>query len=185
MVDAICPVCRKACLDSFREHAVHCKELTGFKYRHDMVRDVHFGLSSRDFTMGLAAFVLAPEAMKLLNRVQRAMNNLYQEKSVEVEESYFDSRGKAWYYTYAYIQDGVNGYLLNRCIISCKKPGSESLIVAAVESGRRDTNKHTKGTGKPRCIQKHDIVQKKLAIETGLDFCDQIILLENYYQRIL
>ncbi|GJV79786.1 hypothetical protein Tco_1515656 [Tanacetum coccineum] len=30
-VDAICPVCRKACLDSFGEHAVHCKELPGFK----------------------------------------------------------------------------------------------------------------------------------------------------------
>ncbi|GKC53315.1 putative reverse transcriptase domain-containing protein [Tanacetum coccineum] len=26
-VDAICPICRKACLDSFGEHAVHCKEL--------------------------------------------------------------------------------------------------------------------------------------------------------------
>nr|GEW26915.1 putative reverse transcriptase domain-containing protein [Tanacetum cinerariifolium] len=26
-VDAICPVCRKTCLDSFGEHAVHCKEL--------------------------------------------------------------------------------------------------------------------------------------------------------------
>ncbi|GKD18318.1 hypothetical protein Tco_1207476 [Tanacetum coccineum] len=32
----------KACLDSFGEHAVHCKELPGFKYRHDMVRDVLF-----------------------------------------------------------------------------------------------------------------------------------------------
>ncbi|GJV71277.1 hypothetical protein Tco_1491272 [Tanacetum coccineum] len=39
LVDAIGPVCRKACLDSFREHAVHCKELTCFKYRHNMVRD--------------------------------------------------------------------------------------------------------------------------------------------------
>nr|GEU99938.1 auxilin-like protein [Tanacetum cinerariifolium] len=39
-VDAMCPVCRKACLDSFREHVVHCKELSGFKYRHDMVRGV-------------------------------------------------------------------------------------------------------------------------------------------------
>ncbi|GKA72130.1 hypothetical protein Tco_0778346 [Tanacetum coccineum] len=27
-VDAISPVCRKACLDSFGEHAVHCKELS-------------------------------------------------------------------------------------------------------------------------------------------------------------
>ncbi|GKA51934.1 hypothetical protein Tco_0745130, partial [Tanacetum coccineum] len=32
LVNAICPVCRKACLDSFGEHAVHCKELPGFKY---------------------------------------------------------------------------------------------------------------------------------------------------------
>ncbi|GJU57824.1 hypothetical protein Tco_1235590 [Tanacetum coccineum] len=46
-VDAICPVCRKACLDSFGEHAVHCKELSGFKYRHDMVRDVLFDICRR------------------------------------------------------------------------------------------------------------------------------------------
>ncbi|GJV93228.1 hypothetical protein Tco_1541041 [Tanacetum coccineum] len=46
-VDAIRPVCRKACLDSFGEHAVHCKELPGFKYRHDMVRDVLFDICRR------------------------------------------------------------------------------------------------------------------------------------------
>ncbi|KAL7606538.1 hypothetical protein Lser_V15G14664 [Lactuca serriola] len=45
--DEICPVCRKACLDSFGEHAVHCKELSGFKYRHDMVRDVLFDIFKR------------------------------------------------------------------------------------------------------------------------------------------
>ncbi|KAJ0481293.1 hypothetical protein HanIR_Chr13g0641021 [Helianthus annuus] len=39
-VDEPCPVCRKACLDSFGEHAIRCKELPGFKYRHDLVRDV-------------------------------------------------------------------------------------------------------------------------------------------------
>ncbi|KAL8258054.1 hypothetical protein R6Q59_030095 [Mikania micrantha] len=38
--DEPCPVCHKVCLDSFGEHAVHCKELPGFKYRHDLVRDV-------------------------------------------------------------------------------------------------------------------------------------------------
>nr|GEW25713.1 auxilin-like protein [Tanacetum cinerariifolium] len=38
-VDEPCPVCRKVCLDSLGEHAVHCKELPGFKYRHDLVRD--------------------------------------------------------------------------------------------------------------------------------------------------
>ncbi|GKA31056.1 hypothetical protein Tco_0717361 [Tanacetum coccineum] len=52
-VDEPCPVCRKVCLDSFGEHAVHCKELPGFKYRHDFVRDVLYdvlkraGISSR------------------------------------------------------------------------------------------------------------------------------------------
>nr|GEZ58576.1 auxilin-like protein [Tanacetum cinerariifolium] len=44
LVDAICPVCRKTCLDSFGEHAVHCKELLGFIYRHAMVRDILFDI---------------------------------------------------------------------------------------------------------------------------------------------
>ncbi|GKE57655.1 hypothetical protein Tco_1496840 [Tanacetum coccineum] len=56
-VDAICPVCRKACLDSFGEHAVHCKELPGFKYRHDMVRDVIFDICRR---VGISAKKEAP-----------------------------------------------------------------------------------------------------------------------------
>ncbi|MFS7951134.1 putative exostosin [Helianthus anomalus] len=38
--DETCPICRKACMDKYGEHAVHCKELPGFKYRHDWVRDV-------------------------------------------------------------------------------------------------------------------------------------------------
>ncbi|XP_076956600.1 uncharacterized protein LOC143631862 [Bidens hawaiensis] len=46
-VDDPCPVCRKACLDSFEEHAVHCKELPGFKYRHDLVRDVLYDILKR------------------------------------------------------------------------------------------------------------------------------------------
>ena len=46
-VDEICPVCHKACLDSFGEHAVHCRELPGFKYRHDLVRDVLFDIFRR------------------------------------------------------------------------------------------------------------------------------------------
>ncbi|GJV37427.1 hypothetical protein Tco_1409904 [Tanacetum coccineum] len=44
LADAICLVCRKACLDSFGEHAVHCKEIIGLKYRHDIVRDVLFDI---------------------------------------------------------------------------------------------------------------------------------------------
>nr|GFA98605.1 auxilin-like protein [Tanacetum cinerariifolium] len=44
LVDVICHVCCKACLDSFREHVVH---LPGFKYRHDMVRDVLFDICKR------------------------------------------------------------------------------------------------------------------------------------------
>ncbi|GJU97912.1 hypothetical protein Tco_1327183 [Tanacetum coccineum] len=47
LVDAICLVCRKACLDSFGEHAVHCKELPGFKYRHDTVRNIIFYICRR------------------------------------------------------------------------------------------------------------------------------------------
>ncbi|GKC08443.1 hypothetical protein Tco_1000053, partial [Tanacetum coccineum] len=46
-VDEPCPVCRKVCLDSFGEHAVHCKELPGFKYRHDLVRDVLYDILKR------------------------------------------------------------------------------------------------------------------------------------------
>nr|GEY62047.1 putative reverse transcriptase domain-containing protein [Tanacetum cinerariifolium] len=46
-VDAICPVCRKACLDFFGEHTIHCKELLRFKYRHDMVKDIFFDICRR------------------------------------------------------------------------------------------------------------------------------------------
>ncbi|GJS42908.1 hypothetical protein Tco_0567951 [Tanacetum coccineum] len=47
----------KACLDSFGEHAVYCKELSGFKYRHDMVRDVLFDICRR---AGISAKKEAP-----------------------------------------------------------------------------------------------------------------------------
>ncbi|PNY11632.1 auxilin-like protein [Trifolium pratense] len=46
-VDEVCPVCRKACLDKFGEHAFYCRELPGFKYRHDLVRDVLFDVFKR------------------------------------------------------------------------------------------------------------------------------------------
>jgi len=46
-IDEVCPVCRKACLDTFGEHVVHCKELLGFKYKHDFVRDVLFDIFRR------------------------------------------------------------------------------------------------------------------------------------------
>jgi hypothetical protein len=35
------------CLDTFEEHAAHCRELTGFKYRNDLVRDVLFDIFRR------------------------------------------------------------------------------------------------------------------------------------------
>ena len=40
-VDEICPIsnCRRV-LDAFGDHVVHCKELSSFKYRHDLVRDI-------------------------------------------------------------------------------------------------------------------------------------------------
>ncbi|KAK2438038.1 hypothetical protein QL285_022859 [Trifolium repens] len=43
-VDEVGHVCRKACLDKFGKHVVHCRELPGFKYRHDLVRDVLFDI---------------------------------------------------------------------------------------------------------------------------------------------
>ncbi|KAJ0558615.1 putative exostosin [Helianthus annuus] len=56
-VDKICVVCHKACLDSFGEHAVHCRELPGFKYRHDLVRDILFDIVRR---AGISAKKEAP-----------------------------------------------------------------------------------------------------------------------------
>jgi len=47
LIDEVCSVCRKACLDTFGKHAVHCKELPSFKYRHDFVRDVLFDIFRR------------------------------------------------------------------------------------------------------------------------------------------
>lgn len=44
LVDEIYHIYRKVCLNSFGEHAVYCKELSGFKYRPDLVRDVHFNM---------------------------------------------------------------------------------------------------------------------------------------------
>jgi len=46
-IGEVCPICRKACLDTFGEHVVHCKELLGFKYRHDFVRDALFDIFRR------------------------------------------------------------------------------------------------------------------------------------------
>nr|GEY90101.1 hypothetical protein [Tanacetum cinerariifolium]GEY99059.1 hypothetical protein [Tanacetum cinerariifolium] len=89
----------KACLDSFRKHVVHCKELPGFKYRHDMVRDVLFDISGQAALKAASCKVtkdekacienqqvvipfafdtfgfLAPEVVDLLRRVQRVMHN--------------------------------------------------------------------------------------------------------------
>jgi hypothetical protein len=47
LIDEVCPICRKACLDNFGEHVVHCRELPGFKYRHDFSRDVRFDVFRR------------------------------------------------------------------------------------------------------------------------------------------
>ncbi|KAL6517045.1 hypothetical protein OROHE_018005 [Orobanche hederae] len=37
--DSRCPACFTGCLDTYGEHAVHCKVDPGFKFRHDHVRD--------------------------------------------------------------------------------------------------------------------------------------------------
>ncbi|GKE51787.1 hypothetical protein Tco_1486943 [Tanacetum coccineum] len=57
---------------------------------------------------------------------------------VNVEGLYFDPRGYAWCYTYTYVQDGVNGYLLKRCIVSCKKVGL--VVEAVIGSGGGDSD---------------------------------------------
>jgi hypothetical protein len=46
-IDEVCPVCRKACLDTFGEYVGQCKELPGFKWIHDFVRDVLFDIFRR------------------------------------------------------------------------------------------------------------------------------------------
>ena len=56
-VDEPCPMCKKARLDKFGEHALHCKELPGFKYRHDLVRDVLWDVLRR---AGISAKKEAP-----------------------------------------------------------------------------------------------------------------------------
>ncbi|KAL6533605.1 hypothetical protein OROHE_013438 [Orobanche hederae] len=37
--DSRCLACFTGCLDTYREHAAHCKVGPGFKFRHDHVRD--------------------------------------------------------------------------------------------------------------------------------------------------
>ncbi|MFS7972511.1 putative exostosin [Helianthus anomalus] len=48
---------RKACLDKYGEHALHCRELPGFKYRHDFVRDASMDILRR---AGISAKKEAP-----------------------------------------------------------------------------------------------------------------------------
>ncbi|KAK2411257.1 hypothetical protein QL285_046551 [Trifolium repens] len=45
--DEVCPICHKACLDTFGQHAAHCRVLPCFKYRHDLVRDMLFDIFRR------------------------------------------------------------------------------------------------------------------------------------------
>ncbi|CAL5194977.1 unnamed protein product [Lathyrus oleraceus] len=58
LVDEVFPVCRKTCLDIFREHIIHGKELPRFKYRHDFVRNFLFDIFKR-------AWVLVKKVMSM------------------------------------------------------------------------------------------------------------------------
>nr|GEU44031.1 auxilin-like protein [Tanacetum cinerariifolium] len=71
-VDEPCPVCRKVCLDSFGEHAIHCRELPGFKYRHDLVRDV----LENGFVAGQAA--LKAESSKVAKHEKACLENQHE-----------------------------------------------------------------------------------------------------------
>jgi len=64
-LNEVYPVCRNANLDTFGEHAVHCKEFLGFN-KHDFARDVLF--DTFDF--------LAQEVVDLLRKVLRVMHNI-------------------------------------------------------------------------------------------------------------
>nr|GEU60852.1 putative reverse transcriptase domain-containing protein [Tanacetum cinerariifolium] len=109
LVDEPCPVFRKVCLDSFGEHAVHCKELPGFKYRHDLVRENGFvagqaALKAESSKVAkhektcfenqhvfiLFAFdtfsFLAPEAEEFSTRIQRVVQN---DKNGKGERKFF------------------------------------------------------------------------------------------------
>jgi len=46
-IDDVCPLCRKACLNTFGKHTVHYKELSDFKYKHGFDRDVLFDIFRR------------------------------------------------------------------------------------------------------------------------------------------
>lgn len=41
-IDDVYPFYRKVCLDTFGKHTLHCRELLGFKYQHDFVRNAIF-----------------------------------------------------------------------------------------------------------------------------------------------
>jgi hypothetical protein len=41
-MDKVCLDCCKVCLNIFGEHAVHCRELQGFKYMYDLVEMCFF-----------------------------------------------------------------------------------------------------------------------------------------------
>ncbi|KAJ0559146.1 putative exostosin [Helianthus annuus] len=55
--DETCPVCRKASLDKYGEHVLHCRELLGFKYRYDFVRNALMDILRR---AGISAKKEAP-----------------------------------------------------------------------------------------------------------------------------
>ncbi|CAK8543438.1 unnamed protein product [Lathyrus sativus] len=45
--DEVCPICCKACLNTFGEHTIHCREIPSFKYQHDLVMDDFFDIFQR------------------------------------------------------------------------------------------------------------------------------------------
>lgn len=46
-IDEICSIFCKTCLDTFEDYAVHCKELSNFKYRYEVVINVLFNVYHR------------------------------------------------------------------------------------------------------------------------------------------
>jgi hypothetical protein len=60
------------CLDTFWEHASHCRDLSGFKYKHDLIRDVLF-----DFFRRARVSVKKETSVNLLTDPQEGRSTLH------------------------------------------------------------------------------------------------------------
>ncbi|GJT56871.1 hypothetical protein Tco_0991925, partial [Tanacetum coccineum] len=111
-------------------------EVEGFEPPQEIKRildDLRVTAAQAQWTGKVPIKVLLQCLLQKLNTSEAGMEAVWIRKFISglVEGLLFDPRGYAWCYTYAYIEDGVNGYLLKRCIVSCKR---HCILVAASKS---------------------------------------------------